>query len=177
MGDYGPDDSYHYPTELLALLQKCVPLLCPAKRDVFQFFRAAGVDRDLYADWESQWRENPGSVGKYPVVRDVLNKLNERKTDAALRQRREIIKRVTVWENFSTLWEKDRLPAKGLVVEIQQTVQNALCQALSYRVHVGTQLHEIIYALEKEADLTQMLRGKIQAAIIDKNPFHFFTFT
>jgi restriction system protein len=326
MANYGPEDSYHYPTELLALLQECVPLLCRGKMDVFQFFRAAGVSRDLYSDWESRWRQNPDSVGKYPVVRDVLNKLNERKTDEALRQRREIIKRVTAWENFSTLWEKDRMPAKGLVAEIRQTVHTTdaftkmerakdkaaeeqrkakqaeldaqrtkrqqreairkdigalftepnhqkrgkvlegllnrlftsfdisirdaftirgaegegiiaqidgaialdndiylvemkwltdkvgpgdiaqhvtrvlhrgegarglfisatdytpaarvtLCEALNYRVHMATGLHEIIFALEKEADLRQLLRDKVQAAILDKNPLHFVVFS
>jgi restriction system protein len=122
MADYGAEESYHYPTELLVLLQECVPLLCRGKRDIFQFFRAAGVARDLYSNWESRWQQDADSVGKYPIVRDVLNKLNERNTDEALRQRREIIKRVTAWENFTTLWEKDRMPAKGLVAEIRQTV-------------------------------------------------------
>jgi restriction system protein len=321
MADYGPHDSYHYPTELLALLQKCIPLLCPAKKDVFQFFRAAGLNPDLYASWESQWSNAPASVSKYPIVRDVLNKLNERNTDAALRQRREIIKRVTTWENFSPLWENDRLPARGLVAEIRESVhktdaftrmererdrvlqehrdarqkqldaererrqqreairseigklftesnhqkrgkvlegllnrlftsfgisireaftirgeegegiitqidgaidldnhiylvemkwlkdkvgvgdiaqhvtrvmfrdgarglfisatdytpaaRNTLCEALGHRVHVGTGLQEIIFALEKEANITEILRQKIRVAILDKNPLHF----
>jgi hypothetical protein len=321
MGEYGPENSYHFPTELLALLQKCIPLLCPAKRDVFQFFRAGGLDRDLYSDWERQWQNDPNSVGKYPVVHDILNKLNQRKTDDALRQRREIIKRVTTWENFSTLWEKDRLPARGLVADIQASVhradaftrmererekllqeqrearqkqldaererrqqreairreigglfmepnhqkrgkalegllnrlftsfgisireaftirgeegegiiaqvdgaidldnhiylvemkwlkdkvgvgdiaqhvtrvmfrdgarglfvsateytpaaRNTLCEALGHRVHVGTGLQEIIFALEKEADITELLREKVRVAILDKNPLHF----
>jgi restriction system protein len=324
MGDYGPEDSYHYPTELLVLLQKCVPLLCPAKKDVFQFFRAAAVDRRFYSDWESRWRTDPKSVGKYPAVRDVLNRLNEDTSDDALRQRREIIKRVTAWENFSTLWPEDQLKAKGLVAEIRQSVhvtdsftrikhewerelqekrearkkeldreretreqresirkeigrlftepnhqkrgkalegllnrlfasfdilvresftirgadgdgviaqidgaialdndfylvemkwlkakvgpgdiaqhvmrvlhrgegargffisatdytsgaEHALQEALNYRVHFGAGLHEIILALEKQADLKQLLREKIQTAIIEKNPLSFST--
>jgi restriction system protein len=326
VADYGPEDSYHYPTELLALLQDCIPLLCRGKSDVFQFFRAAGVSRDLYSDWETRWRNDSDSVGKYPVVRDVLNKLNARQTNDALRQRREIIKRVTAWENFTTLWEKDRMPAKGLVAEIRQTVkmadaftkmerekdearreqskakqaeldaartrrsqrdairkeigalfsesnhqkrgkalegllnrlftsfdisirdafnirgeegegiiaqidgaialdndiylvemkwlsekvgpgdiaqhvtrvmhrgegarglfisatdytpaaQKTLCEALNYRVHIATGLYEIIFALEKEADIRQLLRDKVQAAILDKNPMHFVAFS
>jgi restriction system protein len=61
-------------------------------------------------------------VGKYEVVRDVLKRLNEDKTGYGLQQRREIIKRVTTWEKFSTLWPDDQLTAKGLVAEIQQAV-------------------------------------------------------
>src|SRR5271167_3720807 len=123
MDNYGAEDSYHYPTELLVLLQKCIPLLCPAKKDIFQFFRAAGIASEYYSDWESRWIANPASVGKYEVVRDVLKRLNEDKTDSGLRQRREIIKRVTSWEKFSTLWADDQLKAKGLVAEIQQAVK------------------------------------------------------
>jgi restriction system protein len=270
----------------------------------------------LYADWEARWRNDPNDVGKYPVVRDVLNRLNERNTDSALRERREIIKRVTTWENFATLWEKDRLPAKGLVADIRDTVhktdaftrmerkekrrarqtqldamqikreqresirkeigalfresnhqkrgkalegvlnglfasfdilvreaftirgtegdgiiaqidgvieldniiylvemkwvaekigpadigqhvtrvlhrseaarglfvsatdytpaaRTTLRDALNWRIHVATGLHEIIFALEKEADIRELLRKKVQAATIDTDPFHF----
>ena len=125
MGNYGAENSYHYPTELLVLLQKCIPLLCPAKKDIFQFMRAAGIDARFYSDWESRWRVSPKDVGKYPAVRDVLNRLNEEQTDDALRQRREIVKRVTTWENFSTLYPDDQLKAKGLVAETRQVVNVA----------------------------------------------------
>jgi hypothetical protein len=324
MSTFGADDSYHYPTELLALLQKCIPLLCPAKKDVFQFFRAAGTASKYYSDWQARWNTNPASVGKYDIVRDVLRRLNEDKTDLGLRQRREIVKRVTSWEKFSTLWPDDQLKAKGLVAEIQQTVNatdsftrmkqalereqqekrkekqtrldaerrkreerddlrreiaslfnesnhqkrgkalesvlnrlfasfdilvreaftirgdrgegviaqidgaiivdgdyylvemkwlkehvgpgdvsqhvvrvlqrseaargvfisateytpaaiNMLREALNFRIHVATGLHELIFALEKEVDLKEVFRRKIQTAIIDKNP-HSFSF-
>ncbi len=122
---YGPEASYHWPTELLSLLQKCIPLLCPAKRDVFQFFRAAGVDERFYSDWQARWRTDPGSVSKFPVVRDALNRLNEDPSDKALRHRREIVRRVTAWENFSTLWPDDQLKAKGLVADIRRSVNVA----------------------------------------------------
>ena len=45
------------------------------------------------------------------------------------------------------------------------SAQNILCQALSHRVHVAIHLQEIIYALEKESDLTGIMRAKVQAAI------------
>ena len=306
-------------------LQNCIPLLCRAKKDVFQFFRAAGTATRHYSDWESRWNANPNSVRKYEVVRDVLKRLNEDKTDSGLRQRREIVKRVTTWEKFSTLWPDDQLKAKGLVAEIQQAVnasdsftrmkqalekeqqekraakqqkldaeratrdqraelrreiaslfnesnhqkrgkalesllnrlfasfdilvreaftirgdngegviaqidgaimlngdyylvemkwlketispadisqhvvrvlhrseaargifisatdytpgaQHMLREALNFRIHIATGLHELIFALEKEADLKDLFKRKIQAAIIDKNPFSFFSF-
>jgi len=42
---------------------------------------------------------------------------------------------------------------------------------------MATGLHEIIFALEKAADLRQLLRDKVQAAILDKNPLHFVGFS
>ena len=115
MDTFGAEVSYHYPTELLVLLQNCIPLLCRAKKDVFQFFRAAGTATRHYSDWESRWNANPNSVRKYEVVRDVLKRLNEDKTDSGLRQRREIVERVTTWEKFSTLWPDDQLKARDLL--------------------------------------------------------------
>lgn len=70
--------------------------------------------------------------------------------------------------------------ARGIFIsatDFTSTAQNALCQSLSHRVQVGIQLQEIIYTLEKKADLTHVLREKVQAAILDKNPFHFITLT
>ncbi len=149
MGVYGPEDSYHYPTELLLLLQKCIPLLCPAKKDVFQFFRAAGTASRYYSDWQNRWSANPASVGKYEDVRDVLKRLNEDKTDLGLRQRREIIKRVTAWESFSTLWPDDQLKAKGLVAEIQQVV-NATDSFTRMKQALETEQREKREAKQKE---------------------------
>jgi hypothetical protein len=70
--------------------------------------------------------------------------------------------------------------ARGLFVSATDytlAARNTLCEALNYRVHIGMGLQEIIFALEKESDLRQMLRAKVQAAILDKNPLHFVTFS
>jgi len=51
----------------------------------------------------------------------VLTRLND-KAETTLRERREIIKRITEFENFSSCWDADRLKAKGLVSQIRQVV-------------------------------------------------------
>jgi len=120
--NFDAEHSYHYPTELLSLLIDCIPLLCRYKTDVVQFFRAAGVDRTLLEPWAERLRIERSAHNKYAIVRDILTKLNEKETDDALRQRREVLRRVVEWENFSTLWPDDQLKAKGLVADVRKLV-------------------------------------------------------
>ena len=55
------------------------------------------------------------------MVRRVLTHLNEA-GDATLRVRRELLKRVVEFENFSTCWPEDRLEAQGLVSHIRSVI-------------------------------------------------------
>ncbi|ACK71610.1 conserved hypothetical protein [Gloeothece citriformis PCC 7424] len=112
---------YHYPPELLNLLIDTIPLLCRSKKDVLTFFDGAGVNSQFTDDLDQVVNEEPKKINKYQIVRTVLTRLNE-KGDLALEQRREIIKRVTQFESFSSCWPDDQLKAKGLVAEIRQIV-------------------------------------------------------
>jgi hypothetical protein len=87
-----------------------------------QFFRAAGVDSKLWESWQANLRINRNAHSKFEIVRDILTRLNEMESDSALRQRREILKRVVEWENFATPWPDDQLKAKGLVADVRKTV-------------------------------------------------------
>jgi hypothetical protein len=70
--------------------------------------------------WEQVERDR-SSIYKYDIVRTVLDRLNQR-GEAALRERREILRRVTEFEDFSTCWPDDQLKAKGLVAEVRRVV-------------------------------------------------------
>lgn len=115
------DLSFHYPAELMNLLVNTIPLLNRGKKDVFLFFRGAGVANSLMQAPHTQWRSNKDSIGKHEIVRQVLTKLNER-GEACLRERREIVKRVVEFESYSACWPADELKARGLVAEIQKVV-------------------------------------------------------
>lgn len=115
------DSSYHYPPELLSLLVDTIPLLCRSKKDVLAFFRGAGVTSDLLSDLQHRVNEDRQNINKYETARNALERVNE-KADSTLRARREIIKRVTEFENFSSCWAGDQLKAKGLVSEVQRVV-------------------------------------------------------
>ena len=115
------DITFHYPPELMSLLIDTIPLLNRSKKDVFLFFKGAGVsDADTHVPYQ-QWKQDHDSINKYEIVRQVLTKINER-GETRLRERREILKRVVEFENFSACWETDQLKAKGLVAEIRKVV-------------------------------------------------------
>jgi restriction system protein len=64
---------------------------------------------------------DPAKINKYQIARTVLTRLNEQ-GDASLRQRREVLKSIVEFEDFSICWPNDRLKAKGLVQSIQATI-------------------------------------------------------
>ena len=115
------DLSYHYPPELIMLLVDAIPRLCRSKQDVIMFFRGAGIKDDLLSDLQHRVLTDRQNINKYEITKIVLERLNQN-GDSTLRERREVIKRITEFENFSSCWPKDQLKAKGLVAEIQHVV-------------------------------------------------------
>jgi restriction endonuclease Mrr len=113
------DISFHYPPELMQLLIDVIPLLNRSKRDVFVFFQGAGVSDPLMVAPYRKWKGENQSINKYEIVREVLVALNER-GESALRERREVLKRVVEFESFDVCWPNDSLKARGLISEIQR---------------------------------------------------------
>lgn len=112
---------FHYPPELTQLLVQTIPLLCPSKPDVLLFFKGAGVPESVTSDVAARVAKDRNSINKYEMVRTVLERLNA-KGESALRERREVLKRVTEFDDFSTCWASDQLKAKGLVAEISRVI-------------------------------------------------------
>jgi len=115
------DITFHYPPELMNLLIDAIPLLNKTKKDVFLFFKGAGVADLLVHLPLLQWRKDKDSISKFEITRQVLTELNA-KGEKCLRERREVLKRVVEYESFSSCWPADQLKAKGLVAEIQKVV-------------------------------------------------------
>lgn len=114
-------DSFHYPPEVFSLLVDTIPLLCRGKKDVLVFFRGAGVPEADMAPMAEQLRADAKSVNKYQIARHILEALNAR-GDSGLAARREVIKRIVEFEEFSTCWPEDQLKAKGLVSDVRKVV-------------------------------------------------------
>lgn len=115
------DIVFHYPPQLLTLMVDTVPLLCRSKKDVLLFFKGAGVPQSMMGDLWERVEHARDSINKYEMARTVISRLNE-KGEATLRERREALKRVIEFEDFSTCWPDDQLKAKGLVAEIRKLV-------------------------------------------------------
>jgi len=115
------EESYHYPPEVINFLVDTVPLLCRSKNDVLVFFRGAGVSESIMSDLYRRVSVDRENINKYEIARTVIQRINE-KGDSALRTRREVVKRVVEFEDFSTCWPNDQLKAKGLVGELRRVV-------------------------------------------------------
>jgi methyl coenzyme M reductase subunit C len=105
-----PDITFHYPPELFNLLVDVVPLLNRSKQDVLVFFRGAGVPESMTSDIAVRLKAAPKEFNKYEIVRMVLERLNA-KGESALRERREVLRRVVDFATFDTCWPDDRLKA------------------------------------------------------------------
>lgn len=116
-------DRFHYPPDVFNLLVDTIPLLCKGKDDVLLFLRGSGVLSDDLVEMQTKVRTDRSSVNKFTIVRDVLEKLNKR-GDAGLGPRREIIRRVVEFEHFSMCWEKDVHKAKANVGDLARIVNH-----------------------------------------------------
>ena len=115
------DITFHYPPELLDLLNEAVPKLCKSKQGLLDFFQGAGVSQEILAPYRKLLREKKDQFNKYPVTRELFTKLNEL-GECGLRERREMLRRVTEFHEFSVCWPEDQAPARGLVAQIRELV-------------------------------------------------------
>jgi restriction system protein len=114
--------TFQYPPELFSLMVDAIAVLCKSKKEVILFFRGAGVLASMSADIETALQTNRDSVKKHESARTILTRINEG-GDALLLARRELLKRVTEFEDFSRCYENDVMKAKGLVAEIRRVVE------------------------------------------------------
>lgn len=115
------DHVHHYPPELLNQLTDAISNLVKSKDDVITFFKGAGVPEKFLAPWRMRIAADRKSVFKTAITKDVLCKLNDLGDDG-IAPRREVVKRVVQWDDFSTAYDDKRLIAHGLVASVQKLV-------------------------------------------------------
>ncbi len=164
------DISFHYPPELLSLLVDTIPLLCRSKKDTILFVKGAGVSETFTSDLAKRISANPKEISKYEIVRTVLERLNER-GEPTLRERREIVKRVVQFEDFTTCWEGDRLKAQGLVAQIQKLV-NVKDSFTRMKLEKDGERRKIIQ--EKEKELAEKKEKRDQFESLKQELFSLF---
>jgi restriction system protein len=115
------DITFHYPPELLKLLTEVIPKLNKTKKDLLLFLQGASVRSELLSPYQTLLRTNKEGFNKYHVTQELLTKLNEL-GEGGLRERREILRRVTEFQEYSVCWENDQAAARGLVAQIRDLV-------------------------------------------------------
>ncbi len=165
------DIIFHYPPELLNLLIDTIPLLSRSKKDTLLFFRGAGVASDVTEDLSKKLREAPDTIKKYEITRTILIRLNER-GEATLQERREILKRVTEFEDFSTCWPADQLKAKGLVGEIRRVIN---VKDSFTRMHIEQEEEKKKRQAEQQAKLAEAQQRKALLSEVKRDLFSLFT--
>jgi restriction system protein len=112
---------FHFPPDFLNLLVDTIPRLCKSKKDVLIFFSSAGVGNKFLADLSDRLQRDANSINKYEIARTVLVRINDA-GDVALRERREIVKRIVEFNDFSRCWPNDQMEATGLVAKVREEV-------------------------------------------------------
>jgi hypothetical protein len=169
------DQSYHYPPELLELLCDAVPVLVRSKRGVIDFLAGCGVGNDLLGEWRLKLRQNADSVRKHEIARSILCGLNDA-GDVALKIRRELIKRVSEFDDFSSCWENDRYKAQGLVAQIRQVVNvkdsftRMNLERERERRHHQNQYQAAVEAKRKQTEERAALKDALYKLFAETNP-------
>jgi restriction system protein len=115
------DITFHFPPELFQLLIDTVPKLCKSKQDLLLFFQGAGVPKRTLGPYQRLLNADKSEFNKYLVTRELLGKLNEQ-GEQALAIRRELLKRIVEFDDFTVCWENDRAAARGLVAQVRDLI-------------------------------------------------------
>jgi restriction system protein len=113
------DITFHYPPELFNMLVDAIPALNKSKKDVL--LSGAGVPEDSLKDLADRLKTDAQGLGKHEIARTVLERLNKR-GEPALRERREVLRRIVDFTNFDACWPNDQMKAKGLVASVRDIV-------------------------------------------------------
>ena len=114
------DPAFHFPPDVFNAVVDAVPLLTRGKKEVLGFFRGCGVDRSFLTTLEARVDSDP-KLSKYHITREVLTDLNAW-GDAGLAARRQVIKRVSEYDDFSSCYPDNQLKAQGAVAVVAQLV-------------------------------------------------------
>jgi restriction system protein len=115
------DITFHYPPDLFNLLVETIPRLCRSKKDTVLFFKGAGINAQITEPFLQKIIQDRDSIKKFEIVQSILTTLNE-KGEATLRERREVLKRVNEFEDFSACYPNDQLIAEGLVARVRSLI-------------------------------------------------------
>jgi restriction system protein len=164
------DPAHHYPPDLLNLLVDAIAHLVRSKEAVVDFFRSAGVPHNILGPWLARISQNRDTIRKTEITRDVLRHVNEA-GDSGLRVRREIVKRVVEWEDFSSCYPDKQLAAQGLVANIRRVVnvKDAFTQ-----MNIERERERSVQQETYQAELQRRQQSEFEREAIKKDLFALF---
>jgi restriction system protein len=165
------DPEFQYSHDLLELLVETIPRLSKSKQSVLLFFQGAGVPNKMYRDLDVQLNRDRDSLSKFHIARTVLTRLNEA-GDAALKARREILKRVTEFEDFSTCYEEERLKAQGLVARVREVVN---VKDSFTRINIERERERQAYQAEQQAKIAEVQAKKSKLDSVKNDLYALFS--
>ncbi len=115
------DEAFHFQPDFLSLLIDTIPKLVRTKREVLLFFRGAGVPEPDFRDLGDLLATSPHDLNKYGMTREILARLNAA-GDHRIAARREVVRRVVEFEDFTACYENERDAAKARVGEVRRLV-------------------------------------------------------
>jgi len=154
-------EEFHYPADVFDLLVEAIGRLSRSKKGVVLFFRGAGVDEVDLVEVSRVISSSPNSISKFEIARNVLARVNAR-GDSGLRPRRELIKRVVEFEDFSVCWPEDQLKARGLVAAIREAV-NRKDSFTRMKQERDAEREETLLRQRTESKLAVEKRARIEA--------------
>ena len=116
------DITFHYPPDLFDLMVRAIPALVRSKRDLLLFFRGAGIPDAMFQDISEKVRIDRDSIYKHEIARTILERLNK-KGESGLGERRELLRRVCDYSDFSSCYPNTMAEARGLVAQIRELVK------------------------------------------------------
>ena len=114
------DIAFHYPPDVFDAVVDAVPLLTRSKRDVVLFFRGCGMNRAFLSRIEERIDSQP-KFSKYHITREILAYVNDL-GDSGLGPRREILKRISEFDDFSSCYPDNQMKARGAVAAVGQLI-------------------------------------------------------
>lgn len=168
-------DVYHFPPELFQQLVDVLPLLTKSKKDLVLFFRGAGMTPSMTVDIDEALAADRSSLNKYDITRQLLTQLNEA-GDAALTVRRQLVRRVVEFEDFSRCYENNALQARGLVAEIQRVVnvKDSFTRMNQARERAEQEV-QAAHTVQREAELKARKDRQARIAAAKEELFALFT--
>jgi hypothetical protein len=113
----------HLRPDLVAKLVDAITNLVWGKQQVLDLFRNAGVPQRLLTDYQEEVNRDRASVKKPVMIRTVLQRMNDAgDAPECVRMRRELVRRVVEWKNYSTCQPNCEDIARGAVAAVAEIV-------------------------------------------------------